>query len=198
MNSNHSLWGFSARTQAELELLQSILDNREAYVWNPSLEDSETYLSQFETAWGESGLNHDQVSKGWQTVSQQLDIMWQSLDQAGAGASVLDALTTRFANRMPADLLAEIARRAEDVVSSGKPVLNQMLHCVKDILAAWDETDLQVMARPMAYAMRDGQGEIVEVTLQSVRDADWASLSPMEQARLSLAIARYAIDQVDA
>ncbi|NJL85852.1 MAG: hypothetical protein HC886_07540 [Leptolyngbyaceae cyanobacterium SM1_1_3] len=76
-------------------------------------------------------------------------------------------------------------------------MLNQLVYCVEDILAAWDQADLQVMARPLALAMRDGQGEAVEVALRSVRPENWQALSGMEQARLTLAIARYAIAQLD-
>ena len=55
------------------------------------------------------------------------------------------------------------------------------------------------MARPMAFAMRGSSAdEFVEATIQSVRQDDWDALSPIEQARLSLAAARYAISQTEA
>jgi hypothetical protein len=69
---------------------------------------------------------------------------------------------------------------------------------VQDCLPSWGEEDLQVLARPFAYAMRGSETEMLEVALRSVRCAEWADLSSIEQARLSLALARYALDQMPA
>ena len=200
MDSNNSLWGFSTNTQAKLDLLHTVLSSDESYPWNPGAADSEAYLSQLEATWGEAGLSTESVAKGWQAMSQQLDIMWQSIDQAAEitkDDSVLAGLKQQFASRMPETLLSQIAQRAEEVVRSGQPLMQQLMHCVQDVLAAWDEADLQVMARPLTLAMRDGQGEMLSVALNSVREANWDELSAMEQARLGLAIARYALKQVD-
>lgn len=200
MDSNNSLWGFSTHTQAKLDLLHTVLSSDESYPWNPGAADSEAYLSQLEATWGEAGLSTESVAKGWQAMSQQLDIMWQSIDQAAeitTDDSVLAGLKQQFASRMPETLLSQIAQRAEEVVRSGQPLMQQLMHCVQDVLAAWDEADLQVMARPLTLAMRDGQGEMLSVALNSVREANWDELSAMEQARLGLAIARYALKQVD-
>ena len=200
MDSNNSLWGFSTNTQAKLDLLHTVLSSDESYPWNPGAADSEAYLSQLEATWGEAGLSTESVAKGWQAMSQQLDIMWQSIDQAAeitTDDSVLAGLKQQFASRMPETLLSQIAQRAEEVVRSGQPLMQQLMHCVQDVLAAWDEADLQVMARPLTLAMRDGQGEMLSVALNSVREANWDELSAMEQARLGLAIARYALKQVD-
>ncbi|MEO0532806.1 MAG: hypothetical protein AAF215_02930 [Cyanobacteria bacterium P01_A01_bin.123] len=200
MNSNNPLRGFSNHTQAKLDLLHAVLHSKESYLWNPGAADSEAYLTELEATWGEAGLSSEEAAVGWQTLSRQLDIMWQSVDQASAETTdtvVAATLKQQFANRMPADLLAQMAQRAEEIVRSGQPLMQQMIHCVQDVLSAWDETDLQVMARPLTLAMRDGQGEILTVALNSVREANWEDLSAMEQARLGLAIARYALNQAD-
>ncbi|MDA0866889.1 MAG: hypothetical protein O2890_10810 [Cyanobacteria bacterium] len=93
---------------------------------------------------------------------------------------------------MPADLLGQIAERVQAIAENGRPLLDQLVAAVDDSLTGWDAGDLRVIARPMAMAMRDGHGDIVEATLNSIRpDADWDALSDLEKARLSLAIARY-------
>ena len=69
-----------------------------------------------------------------------------------------------------------------------------MVECVLDILPQWDEEDLQVLARPLAYAMRDVDSEGVELVVATKRP--WAQLSEIEQARVSLAVARYAISEL--
>ena len=71
---------------------------------------------------------------------------------------------------------------------------DQMVECVLDILPQWDEEDLQVLARPLAYAMRDADPEGVELVMATQRL--WAELSEIEQARVGLAVARYAISQL--
>jgi hypothetical protein len=72
---------------------------------------------------------------------------------------------------------------------------DQMVECVLDILPQWAEEDLQVLARPLAYAMRDIDSEGVELVTETKRP--WAQLSEIEQARVSLAVARYAISQLE-
>ena len=55
----------------------------------------------------------------------------------------------------------------------------------------WAEDDLRVFARPLAYAMR---GEVASEPSSN----DWAALSEIEQAKLTLAIAKYAMEHVQA
>jgi hypothetical protein len=69
-----------------------------------------------------------------------------------------------------------------------------MVECVLDILPQWAEEDLQVLARPLAYAMREVDSEGAELVMATRRP--WAQLSEIEQARVSLAVARYAISQL--
>jgi hypothetical protein len=75
-------------------------------------------------------------------------------------------------------------------------LVDQLVESVQTVLTDWETDDLQVMARPLAFSMRGGQEEVLEVLLQSVRQTDWEALSELEQARLSLAIARYALGEL--
>ena len=91
-----------------------------------------------------------------------------------------------------------IAEKAQQMARSSEPMVRQMIGCVQDGLNSVAEADLQVMARPMAFAMRGSSAdEFVEATIKSVRQAEWEDLSPIEQSKLSLAAARYAIAQAD-
>ncbi|HAG81788.1 MAG TPA: hypothetical protein DCL61_11625 [Cyanobacteria bacterium UBA12227] len=75
--------------------------------------------------------------------------------------------------------------------------MDRMIQCVEELLPNWAEDDLQVLARPLAYAMRGAEAETVELALGAVRPLDWTELSEIERARLSLAIARIAIDDLE-
>jgi hypothetical protein len=63
-----------------------------------------------------------------------------------------------------------------------------MVQCVQELLPEWGEDVLQVWARPLASAMRGSEAEIA-------RPVEWDELSESERARLSLAVARYALRQ---
>ena len=180
--SNQSL---SAEDKAQQEMLQAILSPHQAYPWSPS--ESAEYFNQ--SAGDELALSDQEARSGWQALSAQLDTIW------GGSASVQEALAQRFARRLSQDVIEQIAAKANQVVNTGRPLAEQLIACVRDTLTGWDEADLQVMARPLAHAMR-GQEEILESTIDSVRDIEWEALSPMEQARISLAAARWAVDHV--
>lgn len=178
----------------ELDLLHHVLDARVSYPWNPQDPDSQALLAEGEAGWNEAETA-EAIAVGWQTLSTQLDSLWAS---AGASDGVLAALAQRFSARMPVDLLQQIARQAAAVAASGQPMMEQLIACTREVLSGWDVEDLEVLARPLAYSLRDGEGEILDLHLKSVRQTDWSSLSEIEQARLSLAIASFALQQTQA
>ena len=175
-----------SQTEIELALLQTLLDENTAYPWDPALADA--YYQQAAKAGEALEISADDAAQGWQAMSNQLNQLWGSNT-----VSLKDVLCQKFAGRLSAGLIDHISQSAQQVVENGRPLAEQLIACVRDSLTGWDDADLQVMARPLAYAMR-GQSEILDVTIASVRNAEWDSLSAMEQARLSLAAARYAID----
>ncbi|MDJ0707422.1 MAG: hypothetical protein QNJ46_29460 [Leptolyngbyaceae cyanobacterium MO_188.B28] len=183
----------SHQTRAELELLYSILDQERNYPWNPSESGADSYFAELEADW-QAEVSAEEAATGWKAVSSQLEQLWS---EAPTASQLQLALTEKFSGRMPQSLLQEIAQRAQEVVAAGRPLAEQLIHCVQEMMSAWDEADLQVMARPYAMAMRDGQGEITTVTLNSMANREWSELSDLEQLRLSLAIARYAITQLN-
>lgn len=175
------------------ELLQAILDPEQSPPWIRAKTAAE-YEEQISAAGAALEISDTEAARGWQILSAQLDDLWSISED-----SLLARLQQRFAERLPAEMLAMIAQKAQQMVRSGEPMAKQMIGCVKDSLSGVAEADLQVMARPMALAMRGSSSdEFVEATIQSVRQGDWESLSPVEQTKLSLAVARYAIAQTNA
>ena len=75
---------------------------------------------------------------------------------------------------------------------------DRLVECVQSLLPDWAEDDLLVLARPFAYAMRGSQAADVESVLGEIRHEDWTALSKIEQARVSIAIAHYALEQLQA
>ncbi|MEM9150157.1 MAG: hypothetical protein AAGB19_06845 [Cyanobacteria bacterium P01_F01_bin.3] len=186
----------AALDSAQAELLQSILDPDQSAPWLAA-EASSEYAVQLDAAGQVLEISDDEATKGWEGLSTQLNQLWSS-SSASAQTSVLAALQEKFAGRLPSDLLNMIGEKAQEVVKSGQPMVKQLITCVQDGLDNMAEADLQVMARPMAFAMRGTSAdEFVEATIQSIRKEDWTALSPIEQAKLSLAAARYAISQTE-
>jgi hypothetical protein len=191
----------AALSKLQTELLQAVLET-EAYPWLAD-EMAQPYSAHTEAAGEMLEISDEEATQGWQSLSAQLD---QRFALMGNGASLSERLQQKFAERLPADMLARIGEKAQQLVSGGESVgqsvgqsvLEQMMACVQDVLSYIADEDLRVMARPMAMAMRGNSAdEFVDATIKSVRTDDWAALSPIEQARLGLAAARYAISQAE-
>lgn len=189
----------AALSKLQTELLQAVLET-EAYPWLAD-EMAQPYSAQTEAAGEMLEISDEEATQGWQALSAQLDQQF-ALIENGASTSIAERLQQKFATRLPAEMLARIGEKAQQLVSGsesvGQSVLEQMMACVQDVLSYIADEDLRVMARPMAMAMRGNSAdEFVDATIKSVRTDDWAALSPIEQARLGLAAARYAISQAE-
>lgn len=188
-SSGDSDGAMSEQMSAEqVELLQAVLET-DGYPWL-SAEMTAEYAARAEAAGQVLEISDADAARGWQGLSQRLNERWND--------SLIVQLQQKFAGRLSPAMIAHISDRAQPAVRSGQPMMAQMIACVRDRLTQVAESDLQVMARPMALAMRGSSDEeFVEATIRSVRSAEWEALSPLEQARLSLAAARYAIAQLD-
>lgn len=190
------------QAQAELELLQLVLNDSEIpYPWNPTDPNSYAYFEQLEQEVVAAGWLTDELLPYTQALSSQIDQLWTTLEtpipEPTAPRLFNTDLFQQFANRMPQNLLETIVHRAQQAVAAQGILADQLVMCVQGILPEWGEDDLHVLARPFAYAMRSGaETELLDGALQSVRCEEWTELSSIEQARLSLAIARYAIAQL--
>ncbi|WP_155523777.1 hypothetical protein [Nodosilinea nodulosa] len=187
----------------EHDLLAAILNPEPAYPWQPMAPEVEVYLSHLEAefdALADGDLN-TAIAAGWQILAAQMTDQMGAAQTAtqstpavdpAAVTSVLDQLR-QFQGRMPGGLLQGLATTATGLVRSGQPLIDQLVQCVGDTLPGWNLDDLAVLARPLAYSLRDGRGEILELNLRAIPAADWESLSSLEQARLALTIASVAL-----
>ncbi|HEY9642068.1 MAG TPA: hypothetical protein V6C57_16390 [Coleofasciculaceae cyanobacterium] len=187
------------QSQAELELLQIILQgSASCYPCNPAEPEAEAYFAALEQEVFKAGWTEEDFAIPAQSLAHQLNQLWDAVPAQDATSHILNTdFFQRFATQVPQHLLNSIVQRAEQVIASNLSLADQLVHAVQDCLPTWGEEDLQVLARPFAFAMRgSSETEVLEVALRSVRCAEWQDLSSIEQARLSLAIARYAIDQL--
>lgn len=192
------------QAQAELELLQLVLqgdaDSQDpAYPWNPATADQ--YFEALEQEVAQAGWSDEDLTEQGQIFANYLNQVWAEFEpmpvvQSSVAETVSANLFQQFAARVPQQLLNTIVERAQQVALTQLSLADKMVQCVQDCLPSLGTEDLQVLARPFAYSMRGADSEMLEVALRSVRCEAWTELSGVEQARLSLAIARYAIAQM--
>jgi hypothetical protein len=176
--------------QIELEFMQTLLavepsTDAAAYPWNPFSPEADPYFAKLEQYATWEGWNGDELSRQANSLASHCSQLWAK-----------QTLLAQFSDRMPADLLETIVRRAQETIAANALLVDRLVSCVQDILPTWADDDLYVLARPLAYAMRSDETPILAV-IDAVRSTDWADLSEIEQARLSLALARYTLDQLD-
>ena len=185
------------QSQAELELLQIILQgSTSCYPCNPAEPEAEAYFAALEQEMFQVGWTEEDFVAPAKLLSNQFDRLWVIAPTETASRILNTEFLQRFTAQVPHQVLNDIVQRAQQVIASNLSLADQLVQAVQDCLPNWGEEDLQVLARPFAYAMRGSETEALEVVLRSVRCAEWKDLSSIEQARLSLAVARYAIDQV--
>lgn len=202
---NHIQANDDSRSLTELELLEALLAPDDAtYPWNPADLESEAYFREQEQQFLREDCSDAEIASGSDAFFSSLEKIWAETIRASepinvtSVADAVDLQTTlqqRFATYIPQSWLAAIARQAYDVLSGQKSVTDQLVQCVQELLPNWAEDDLLILARPFAVAMRCPDTAI-ESQLSHVSCQNWANVSEIEQARASLAIARYALAQL--
>jgi len=163
----------------EVEVAE-IPDSRISYPWNPADPKSESFFNTLEQKFSLDAISDTEMS-------DRADAFFSHLDSLFSAPALEASLAQKFAT-VPQSVLNAIARQAEKLANSSATLADQLVQCVQEALPQWAEEDLQVLARPLAYSMRGEE--------QTVKSTNWARLSETEQARLTLAIARYALNEV--
>lgn len=188
-------------SQLQLAFLQRLFDFDRPYPW---LTETPETLAYFESL--DQELNHltdaltndSELEASWQAFSQQLEASWTEPATSLSWQSLYQVLTTQFAETVPADVLKTLAKSAHQVLQSPQSLAERLVDCAQAVLPDWHVDDLHVIARPLAYSLRSASpADTMEVALRSLRFAAWTELSGVEQARLSIAIARYALAQAE-
>ena len=160
--------------------IAEIPDSQISYPWNPADPESEPFFNALEQKFSIEALSEAELN-------DRANAFFAHLDTLFAAPTLETSLAQKFAT-VPQFVLNSIARQAQKLADSSATLADQLIQCVQEALPQWAEEDLQVLVRPLAYSMR---GEEPSGTL-----TDWAKLSETEQARLTLAIAQYALNQV--
>ncbi len=182
--------------QVELELLRVLLATDDTcYPWNPVDPASEDYFADLEQQLSMDELSDEEVTAGAAAFYTHLDSLWSNLPST-QDSSQLQAKLASFAERVPQLLVDTIANHAVRLWDSQQSKADQLVQCVQGFLSQWGEDDLLILARPYAYPMRGQEIDIHVESILSKVNKDWTDLSDVEQAKVSLAIAQYALTQL--
>ena len=203
-NFNNSL------SQVELDLLASLLEPEDnSYPWNPYEEDSLAYFDRLEEQFPIQDLLDDELQTRSQGFHNQLDALWSKVESQNysncntnttATVKLQKSLQKQFRNSMPKDWINLIAQKAAEIFNSQQSMTEQLIECVQAVLPSLEVDDIMVLARPLAYATRSGEPNKVESALKNFnqnKNCDWATLSEIEQAKVGLAVAYHALNQLD-
>jgi hypothetical protein len=187
----------SAASNIHQDLLQLVLEDQASYPWEANASSLE-FLNELDQQWvaDQTTEELEAIHACGQSFFAQLDQQWASVSSTSLTASIKVNLVEHFGDRVPQSLLASIAEQAQAMFATQQPMADQLVNCVKNLLSGLSTDDLFVLARPYAYAMRGNESDTLEAALRSVRCAAWTELSGVEQARLSLAIARYTLSKL--
>lgn len=166
-----------------------------SYPWNPCDPEAAAFFAESEEAsflddWQESEIAlratgfFAQIDRHWSTTNLQI------------------SLARRFATRMPQELMAAIAAQAHKLVAESRRAVteslsmaDQLVQCIQDVAINLGQDDLYVQAR-LLEPMRNGGAVAVDQLLTQIPQTEWQQLSEIQKARLSLAIAHCAIDEL--
>ena len=164
------------------ELLEAITQDETVYPWNPTDPESEAYFAELEQDFSITDcFSSEEIETQSETFFSRLHQHWETTESTQVEAALLEQFSD-----VPLSWLETIARKAKQMVKTNLTELQQLVECVKPLLSNWAEEDLLGLAR-LASAVQGNQ----------VRLAPWEELTPLEQACLSLAIAQYALTQLE-
>jgi hypothetical protein len=195
----------------QLELLEALLDSEDInYPWNPADSETEDFFReiefQFESKLGMGEFLDAELPTRSQAFHEQLDSLWSNVatNQPCRGNTTTSIITiikenlqSLMSSRVPQNWIEIIAEKAAEIFSPTKSMGEQLALCAKAVLPNLGTDDLLVLARPYSYAMRNSEPQSLESVLNKVGEHEWKNLSEIEQARVSLAVAYYALRRLN-
>lgn len=177
--------------QAQADLLTALVSPPPIYPWAPHQDEAEAYFVAA-TLGEDDALIDATLTEGWQRFSAQIEALWANVSTPWI-ATITQHLKAQSPMPLPDEILHTLATAVATLEDQGRTYLDCLVACAQSVLPSWDAGDLAVLARPLAYSLRSGHSDILELNLRSIPPADWHSLSDIERARLSLNLAALAL-----
>ena len=191
-----------APSNVDLEFIEALLEPEDAaYPWNLADESSEAYFHNLELQFGLQDFLDAELSTSADNFYQNLDTIWDQVAvlKNNSSKNIVNYLQEVLQNAfsvIPGGLLTAIAQKTTEVSMLEQSASEKLVACVKALLPSWEVDDLLVLARPFAYAMRSSEPHTLTSLIRDFEERDWANLSEIEQAKITLAIADYALQHL--
>ncbi len=193
----------TAPSNVDLEFIEALLEPEDAtYPWNLADESSAAYFHHLELQFGLQGVSDSELLTSTDNFYQHLDIIWDQvsvIENNNITKSTVNYLQEALQNAfsfIPEVLLTAIAQKAAEVFILEQSASEKLVECVQALLPSWQIDDLLVLARPFAYSMRSSEPQTLTSIIRNFEHQDWANLSEIEQAKITLAIADYALQHL--
>ncbi|MBE9220423.1 hypothetical protein [Dolichospermum flos-aquae] len=200
MNNDRNMKNINNFNALDLELLEALLASEDAiYPWNPADVCSEAYFDDLEQQFNRQDFSASKLIENANNFYHNLDKIWGQTvaETENIRNNTVNYLQKALSNAfsvIPEFLLMEIAQKATVVLMVEKSASEKLVECVQTLLPNWDRDDLLVLARPFAYYMRSSEPDKLTSVIKDLENRDWSNLSEIEQAKISLAIANYALE----
>lgn len=200
MNNDRKMKNINDFNALDLELLEALLASEDAiYPWNPADVCSEAYFDDLEQQFNRQDFSASKLIENANNFYHNLDKIWGQTvaETENIKNNTVNYLQKALSNAfsvIPELLLMKIAQKATVVLMVEKSASEKLVECVQTLLPNWDRDDLLVLARPFAYYMRSSEPDKLTSVIKDLENRDWSNLSEIEQAKISLAIANYALE----
>jgi hypothetical protein len=181
-------------SNVDLQLLDALLGPEDAaYPWDVTSAESEAYFLDLEENFPMQDVLDEELQERSDAFYKNLDNLWVKHynDDTNIVVRIQESLQQHFAGRgVPQNWLKSIAQKAVEVFESKQQAASeQLVLCVSSLLPTWGTEDLINLARPYAYATKSkNEGQ--------TNNRQWTALSEIEQAKISLAIAHHALEEL--
>ena len=192
-----------APSNLDLEFIEALLEPEDAaYPWNLADESTDAYFHNLELQFGLPDFSDAELITSSENFYQNLDIIWDqvaAIENHNISKNTVNYLQEVLHNAfsvIPEVILTAIAQKAAEVSILEQSASDKLIECVQALLPSWEVDDLLVLARPFAYAMRSSKPQTLTSVIRDFEGRDWANLSEIEQAKITLAIADYALQHL--
>ena len=192
-----------APSDVDLEFIEALLEPEDAaYPWNLADESTDAYFHNLELQFGLPDFSDAELITSSENFYQNLDIIWDQvavIENHNISKNTVNYLQEVLHNAfsvIPEVILTAIAQKAAEVSILEQSASDKLIECVQALLPSWEVDDLLVLARPFAYAMRSNKPQTLTSVIRDFEGRDWANLSEIEQAKITLAIADYALQHL--
>ncbi|MUL36157.1 hypothetical protein [Gloeocapsopsis dulcis] len=184
---------------AQLDLLAALLSSENAtYPWNPADPEAVIYFEEQDQLAIEL-LSEEEIKARSQHLYSKLEQVWDKAtpnwNNSFDNVSCRRDWQNHFITFVPQSWLEAIAHQAQQVFPTESSLAEKLVECVCGLLPSLVEEDLLVLACPFAATTRNAKQESENV-ISHLQHRKWDELSEIEQAKASLAIARYTLAQM--